>query len=58
MFGPDICEGNSELKIIFRKLGGVYVTWKKYLTIPNDQKSHFYTLIWKKSGEYSIKIDG
>ncbi len=58
MFGPDYCDGNAELKLIVRKQGSQYTTWKRYLVVPTDIQRHFYTLIWRKDGTYSVKVDG
>lgn len=52
MFGPDVCGGLDELKIVVRKNGSEYYHWKKDTSHPIDIYPHLYTLIWRQNGTY------
>lgn len=55
MFGPDICNGLAEVKLVIRKEGAIYLDeWRKTLIIPVDNLPHLYRLTWRKNGTYDI----
>lgn len=57
MFGPDICGHSKKLHTIFTH-NGVNLLKKNEVKIPEDEFTHFYTLIVKPDDTYEILIDG
>lgn len=58
MFGPDVCGGMDQLRLVLRKEGSIYYEWTKDVAVPIDTKHHVYTLIWRRDGLYEVRIDG
>jgi calreticulin len=58
MFGPDVCGGTRKTHVIFNyPPKDENLEMKKTISPSTDQKSHLYTLVISKTGDYEVFID-
>lgn len=55
-FGPKICDGFNETRIVIRR-NDKYYQCAKLVYAPSDRFTHIYRLALKKDGTYDFFID-